>query len=272
MIRIRFHLYKITFIIVLIFCSTLSNAQVIIGANGVGMGQATVALPDNTWAIFTNPALIREDNISLGFYSLRNYGVSELTDIAAVGAYPTKFGLTAFAFHRYGDNLFNETRIRLAYANKWKDLRFGIALNYNSIIFGGPYGSGSALGMDVGLAAQLSEDLWLGARGTNINRPSYNGINEDLPRELAIGLSYRLEEIALFSFDVVKDVRFEKSFRGGVEMKIVENLKGRVGISSQPNTYSFGLGYGQERWEINIAFQRHELLGVSPGLDLNFFF
>ncbi len=272
MIRIRFHLYKITFVLLLIFCSNPSNAQVIIGANGVGMGQATTALTENTWATFANPALIRDDKISLGFYSLRNYGFSELTDIAAVGSYPTKYGVAAFGFHRYGDNVFNETRIRLAYANNWKDLRFGLALNYNSISFGGPYGSGGALGVDLGLATQLTEGLWLGAHSTNINRPSYNGIDEDLARELSIGLSYRLEEIALFSFDMVKDVRFEKSFRGGVEMKIIENLKGRVGISSQPNTYSLGLGYGQSKWEINIAFQRHELLGISPGLDLNFFF
>lgn len=272
MIRIRFHLNKITFLF-LIFCSSnVVIAQVNMGANGLGIGQATTALKDNTWSLFSNPALMRNDKIAVGFYSLRNYGFAEITDVAATGSYPTKFGVAAVGFHRYGDDLFNETRVRLGYSNSWKELSFGVALNYNSISFGGPYGSGGALGVDVGLAAKLVDGLWLGAKGMNVNRPSYKGIDEDLPRELAIGLSYQLAEMALFSLDVVKDVRHEKSIRGGVEMKVIGDLKGRIGITSAPNTYSFGLGYGEERWGINIAIQRHELLGISPGLDLNLYF
>src|SRR5690554_552122 len=256
MIRIRFHLNKITFLF-LIFCSSnVAIAQVNMGASGLGIGQATTALKDNTWSLFSNPALMRNDKIAVGFYSLRNYGFSKLTDVAAVGSYPSKFGVAAVGFHRYGDNLFNETRVRVGYSNRWKELRVGVALNYNSISFGAPYGSGGALGVDIGLAARLVEGLWLGARGTNINRPSYKGIDQDLPVELAIGLTYQLAEMALFSFDIIKDVSFEESFRGGVEMKIIEDLKGRIGITTAPNTYSFGFGYGKESWGINLAIQR----------------
>lgn len=274
MILNRIQLSKITCLLLIIFglSTGFVAAQVNMGANSIGLGQATTALKDNNWSMFSNPALLRNDKVTIGFYSLRNYGFSDLTDVAATVSYPTKLGVAAMGLHRYGDNLYNETRIRLGYANNWKNLYAGVVLNYNSITFGGPYGSGNALGVDVGLAAQLIDNLWLGARGTNINRPQYKGISEDLPRELAIGLSYQLAEIALFTFDVVKDVRFEKSLRGGVEIKIIEDLKGRLGISTEPNTYSFGLGYEMSMFEVNLAVQRHYLLGLSPGLDLNIYF
>ncbi len=274
MILNRIQISKITCLLLIIFglSSNILVAQVNMGANGMGLGQATTALKNNNWGIFSNPALLRNDKAIISFYSLRNYEVYELTDVAASASYPTKFGVAALGFHRYGDNLYNETRVRLGYANNWRNLYFGAILNYNSITFGGPYGSGSALGVDLGLAAELIDGLWLGARGTNINRPQYKGIDEDLLREMAIGLSYQLADIALFTFDIVKDVRFEKSLRGGVEIKIIEDLKGRVGITTEPNSYSFGLGYDKPRWGVNLAVQRHYVLGLSPGFDLNLYF
>lgn len=274
MIRIRIYLYKITFLTLLILGSKPVYAQVPMGADALALGYATTALQDNSWAIFSNPANLNANSRSLSFYSIRNYGFAELTDIAASGSIPTSFGITGFGFHRYGGDLFNETRVRLGYANTWNSLKFGAVLNYNHISQASPYGSGGALGLDVGIAARIASGFWLGAKATNLNQPSYDFAAEDesLSRELSFGLSYNLDQNALFLFDVVKDVRFPVAYRGGIELKVIENLKGRIGVSTEPNTYSFGIGYGLELWEVNIAFQRHETIGYSPGIDLNFFF
>ncbi|MEP1151823.1 MAG: hypothetical protein ABJH08_08860 [Balneola sp.] len=274
MIRIRTYLYKITFVLILICAPKDGVAQLTMGADGLALGQATTALQNNSWAVFSNPATINAQKKSLSFFSLRNYGFTELTDIAAAGSIPTSFGVAAFGFHRYGGDLFNETRIRVGYSNSITNLKFGAVLNYNHISQASQYGSGGAIGVDVGLAAKLTDGLWLGAKTTNLNQPSYDfaAEEESLSRELSIGLSYDLDQNALFLFDVVKDVRFPVAYRGGVEVKIIENLKGRVGATTEPNTYSFGIGYGSTLWEANIAFQRHETIGFSPGIDLNFFF
>jgi hypothetical protein len=151
-------------------------------------------------------------------------------------------------------------------------LHFGLAGNYNHISFGEDYGSGGAIGVDIGVAAEITSNLWIGAKTININRASYKGIREDLPRETAIGFSYALNELALFAFDVVKDVSFPVAYRGGVEIKVIDNLKGRVGITTAPSTYSLGFGYGREQWDINFAVQKHEVLGFSPGLDFMIYF
>ena len=274
MIRIRTYLYKITFVLIFISGSEIVLAQFTMGADGLALGQATTALQDNNWGIFSNPATINSDKKSASFFSLRNYGFTELTDIAAAGSIPVSYGVAAFGFHRYGGDLFNETRIRLGYANSWNDLKVGAVLNYNHISQASPYGSGGALGLDIGIAARLTEGLWLGAKTTNINQPGYDfaANEESLSRELSLGLSYDLDQNALFLFDIVKDVRFPVAYRGGLEVKMVENLKGRVGVTTEPNTYSFGVGYESSLWEANLVFQRHETLGFSPGIGLNFFF
>ncbi|MFP8489060.1 hypothetical protein ACKGJO_08145 [Gracilimonas sp. Q87] len=268
MIRIQDILYKITFGIILVLFSVPVHGQIIMGAKGLGMGQATMGVHDYQWAIFANPAMMSKRQTTVGFYGLRNYGFTELTDMAAAATVPTKFGVAGFGFHRYGDDLYNEMRVRVAYKNEWQLLHFAITGNYNHISFGGNYGSGGALGVDVGIAAELTEDLWIGARSTNVNKPKYPDINEELPRDIIIGFTYSFNEIALFAFDVAKDVRFPVSYRGGIEVHIFEGLLGRVGVTTEPLSYSGGFGYGQEMWGINFAVQKHELLGFSPGLDI----
>ncbi|MEQ8523456.1 hypothetical protein [Gracilimonas sp.] len=272
MIRIRHVLNKFSLGIILGLISIPVYGQLSMGARGLGMGQANLALPQYDWALFSNPALLNNEDISVGFYGLRNYGFAELTDMSAIASVPTRLGVTSVGFHRYGANLFNETRLRLGYKNDWRMLHFGIVGNYSHISFGGDYGSGGAIGIDVGVAAKVSNNLWVGAKTVNINRSSYRGINEDLPRETGIGFSYELNELALFAFDVVKDVNFPVAYRSGIEIKVIENLKGRVGITTEPLTYSLGFGYGREQWDVNFAVQKHELLGFSPGLDFMIYF
>lgn len=274
MIRIQRLLYKISLVLIFGLISLPAYPQLIMGAEGLGMGQATTALPGYDWSLFSNPALLNNDDTAVGFYGLRNYGFAEITDMSAMGSIPTKYGVAALGFHRYGDNLFNETRIRMGYKNEWRMLHFGVVANYNHIFFGADYGSGGALGLDVGIAAEITDDLWVGARSTNVNRPEYKyqTMDEYLPRDISIGLSYGLNELAVFAFDMVKDVRFPVSYRGGLEISVIENLKGRVGVTTEPLTYSLGFGYGMDRWDINFAVQKHELLGFSPGIDFMLYF
>ncbi len=272
MIRIHIVLYKICLLLFFGVICLPAQAQLTMGARSLGMGQANTGIPDYHWSLFTNPALVSNEDIAIGFYGLRNYGFSELMDMSAMGSLPTKFGVASVGFHQYGYHLFNETRIRLGYKNEWRMLHFGVAGNYNHISFGGDYGSGGAFGIDVGIAAKVANGLWIGAKSTNIDRPKYDGIQEYLYRDIALGFSYNLNDRALFAFDAVKDVRFPVSYRGGLEINVIEDLMGRIGISTKPLTYSLGFGYGKKSWDVNFAVQKHYVLGFSPGLDFMLFF
>ena len=250
-------------------------SQAVLGARPVSLGQATTALPESAWAVFENPAMISANQHTVSFFGIRYYGLPELSDVAAVITYPTNFGVIGGGAHRYGNDVFSESRIRLTYKNSYQNFHYGFALNYNHVAQGGGYGSFGALGIDVGIAALIIDNLWIGAKATNINQGKYgeaNDIVEEVPQNLSIGFSYRLSGVALFTTDVIKDVSFPIAYRAGVEIDIVENFKARAGITTAPQTFSGGFGYNARQWGVNLVVQRHEetALGYSPGLDFNF--
>lgn len=255
------------FLIALLSVSTVQS-QFSMGATSMSMGQTGVAVPDQSWSLFSNSALLQTDGNSVSFYGFQYVGISEITDVAATGIYQTSFGTFGAGLHRYGFNLFNENRIRIAYKNNLGNFHYGTVVNYNHVFQGADYGSAGAFGIDVGLATQLLPDFWFGARATNINQPTYGSSDEELPRDLAVGISYRLSGSTLFTSEIVKDIRFPLSFRGGVEFEVIDNLFARSGISNNPQTYSAGFGYQTHRIHVNIAVQQHIPLGLSPGIDL----
>lgn len=246
------------------------RGQTVIGARELSMGSASTALQQSRWAMFSNPALMSRDERSASFFGVRYFGFSEITDMAFSLSYPTKIGVLGAGAHRYGFELYNESRIRLGYKNSILGFHYGFILNYSHVAQDITGGSAGALGVDLGIAAPILPTLWFGAKATNVNQPEYGSLNnEKLPRDLSIGLYYRLSEVALFSADLYKDVQFPLSYRGGVEVTVIGALVGRAGITTEPRTFSAGFGYEGAFWSANVAVQRHKerVLGYSPALD-----
>lgn len=246
------------------------RAQAVLGARELAVGQATTALPHSPWAIFANPAMMLEKKTTVSFFGVRYFGLAEITDLAVSLIYPTKIGVLAAGAHRYGNDLFNENRLRTGYKNSIRGFHYGLILNYSHVVQGGGYGSAGALGIDIGIAASILPALWIAAKAVNINQPTYGSRNDEaLPRNLSVGFSYRLSDIALFSTELFKDVRFPMAYRGGAEVNIIGGLMGRAGITTAPRTFSAGFGYLGSSWSANVAVQRHEnsVLGYSPAID-----
>lgn len=278
MIRKLTHSHRKLFVFLgIIFClritfPAVTVAQAIMGARELSLGQATTVLSNTRWAVFSNPAMMSAGERSASFYAVRYFGLTEISDIAVALNYPTHIGVIGAGAHRYGFDLFNKSRFRLGYKNSFKGFHFGVVVNYSHVSQGGGYGSAGAVGIDVGLAALVVSGLWIGAKATNINQPKYGSLNDEkLPRDLSIGLCYQLSDVALFTTDVVKDVDFPISYRGGIEVKVIGNLVGRAGITTKPQTFSAGFGYRGSFWDANVAVQRHEnhILGYSPAIDFN---
>lgn len=251
------------------------------GAASIGMGMTGVSGSDPGWAVFNNPALMSTDENTVSFYGMRYAGFSELTDMAAAITLYTSHGTFGAGAHRYGFELFSENRFLLGWKYTIERLHIGTVLTYHHIHQGGGYGSAGALGVDIGLMAEIATVLRFGARATNINQPAYgssgngngNGLpGEYLPRELAAGLTYSASEALKISAELVKDVKFPLSFRSGVQIGLIPALHLRGGFTTRPGTWSTGLGYAFSRFSVNIAMQQHEVLGLSPGMDLSVIF
>lgn len=242
-------------------------AQAAVGARSLAMGQTATAQAYDNWAIFGNPSLMKTDIYTFSFYGMRYAGFTELTDLAAAITLNTGFGIIGAGLHRYGFELFNESRFRLGYSSNLERFYYGLAVNYNHISQGGNYGSAGAIGLDIGLNAELGSRLILAAKTTNLNRPTYADSDEELYRDLAVGLSYHIDRQFNMIIELVKDVRFPISIRSGIEVFLIPSLCMRAGITFEPVTWSLGIGFKTEVISVNIAIQHHDVLGLSPGLD-----
>ncbi len=248
--------------------SGMAYGQNSMGAKLVSMGQAGVALPNSEWSLFSNSALLSTNQNSASFYRFRYVGISEITDLAAVLNFQTRLATVGFGIHRYGFNLFSENRVIIGFKKSFGTFHAGISTSYYHVSQGGGYGSAGAVGFDIGVAAELADGLWIGARATNVNYPTYGKTDETVPRDLSLGFSYRLAENTVLSMEAMKDVMFPLSLRSGIQIELIPSLFARAGFTSNPETYSFGFGYAPDRWSINIGLQQHNPLGLSPAIDL----
>jgi hypothetical protein len=249
--------------------TSVTKGQAVLGARDVSMGGAVTALHNDQWAVFENPAMLSDSNRSISFYTMRYYGLKELTDYAVNMTFPTKIGVVGAGGHTYGSRLYRKSRFRLALMEKIQGIRLGISLNYTDINLATPYGSSGALGLNLGLGAQLIEGLWLGAKAMNINDPHYQNDPVPLPRSLSAGISYNLANNVLITSEVYKDVDFPVSFRGGLEIKVMRFLQMRAGVTTEPVTFALGVGIHNRKWNVNFVTQNHQVLGWSPGIDFS---
>jgi len=271
----KYHIKRYPFVLIVLLLAGMvnhSHAQLILGARGTSMGQAVTALPSETWNVFANPALLPESGRSVSFYGIRYYNLAELTDVALAGHYTHSIGSFGIGMHTFGDDLYRESRFRVGYSRGFQGFRAGIVVNYAHISIDGVYGSAGTLVFDAGVAYELVNGLWFGSRATNLSRSRIGRAKEELPRELALGLSYQLNDRGMLSTDLVKDSRFPLSYRGGLEVRIIDQLYMRGGITTEPLTYSAGLGYKQPSWKVNIVAQQHYVMGWNPGFDFHIHF
>lgn len=247
-----------------------ANAQSFtMGSRDVALGQAVTALPDDQWAPFHNPALMPEQNHA-SFFGIRYFGFSELTDMAVSSSYNSNIGTFGVGMFTYGDDRFRESQYRVAYAEELYNIRMGASVNLYHMSFTGRFGSALAPTLDLGVAVDITEELLLGARTSNLTRTTIGADEEDLPADLAIGLSYLLMDQALFVTELYKDVDHDLSFRTGLEVELVDILYLRGGLThDHPQTFTFGVGVIQDRWKANVAVEQHQQLGMSPGIDFS---
>ncbi|TVQ90189.1 MAG: hypothetical protein EA393_06355, partial [Bacteroidetes bacterium] len=111
------HLLLLTFLLVsTINFSHAANDNYPFGGRAAGMGNAAVTLYD-FWAISHNQAgLAKMQNIAAGVYFENRFLIEELNFGAGAVVYPTPSGVLGFNFTYFGFELYNESKLGLAYA------------------------------------------------------------------------------------------------------------------------------------------------------------
>lgn len=241
------------------------------GARPYALGGAYVAIADNAWAIFYNPAgfaRLSHNEISV-FYLPQQFGLKELSTTAIAGNYYSNAGTFGFGVRRFGFNLYNEITASLSYASMFLGVCAGVNLNYYSLTISN-YGSDAAIGVDVGIIFPLVRGLDFGICAKNLNMPTIGKGREKLPQIFSTGVSYSPVENLVVGADYRKEIAFEGSQRFGVEYKVFEFASLRVGAANNPPTYTAGIGVEYEFIQIDYSFFKHQELGISHTFSVSF--
>jgi competence ComEA-like helix-hairpin-helix protein len=247
------------------FEQTATDARII------GMGGAGVALGDYLSAGMENPALPCFATVqTAGSGTAMPFGMTDLTAASAQAGYQKdKLGLAA-GFGTMGSALYRENVIRTVVSFRpFKQAGFGLGLcGYNLSIQ--RYGSANALGVDLGIIGSPLENLTIGAVAKNINRPRIGSTDEEISQWLDWGVSYVLLNQLTYAFQVQSQRGYNSQLRFGQEYRHNRHLALRTGLSSQPSSFSFGLGLFVKKIRLDYAVKTHSSLGLGHCLTVSY--
>src|SRR3989304_5286121 len=216
---------------------TKSIAQFNPGAKQISMSNSDVALSNDVFSLFNNPAGLSQMNWrELGiYYSPSPFGFSELANGFFAYHEPFDFGSIGLGAMTYGFELYRENKIAIGFSYLTQNFRLGFSVQ-------------------------------------NLNRASFGNEKDNIPMVFNTGFSYEVMEELTFNLAVEKDIRYNYSLRGGIEYNLLEYISLRSGFSNEPSRYSAGIGINYSYFSLDYAFFTHMDLGLThqAGLVISF--
>ncbi len=252
-----------------------------IGARSAALANSSVMLSD-IWSAHHNQAgLAGIEGISGGIYYENRFLVAEMGLKAGVIVFPVNLaGKSVFAlsFSYFGYSMYNDMKIGLAYAKKLGEkYSVGIQFDYLRTSIGEDHGNKGTVAVEVGLQAELIDNLDIGVHIFNPTRAKVVEYKiqdvvttERIPTILRFGLSYTFSEKVILTAEAEKDVYTKPSFKVGIEYRAIEQLYLRGGVSSHPVSSSFGFGLYLGTFTLDFAATKHQILGYTPQISLSY--
>lgn len=241
------------------------------GARGAAMGDAAVTFSDINSAFSNQAGLAFLEGISFSLGADRRFLTSEISSYSLAFAYPMKkAGTVGLAMNYYGFSGYNEQRIGLSYARKLSE-KVSLGAQFDYLGFSIPeYGNKSIFTFELGVQAQLIENLTIGAHIFNPIRQEVVP-DEKVPTVFRLGAAYTPNQQLVISGELEKDIDFKMQFKAGLEYYIIDILALRAGISTNPTANSFGLGLKLKNgFKMDLATNYHYVLGFTPAISLSY--
>lgn len=266
---------KLTHTIIIFWVLTLSAySQYNPGAKQISLSNSDVALSNDVFSLFNNPAGLSQMNWrEVGiYYSPAPFGLTELANGYVAYHEPTNIGSFAIGGMSYGFELYHESKISLGYSFNYQNTFFaGLAFNYQTVSIKN-YGSSGAFFINAGGLAYLTNSLRFGFVIQNLNRATYGKDDNQIPIIFNSGLSYSVDEDIIVNFSIEKDIEYKASLQFGIEYDIIEYLSLRTGFSNEPSRYSAGIGINYSLFSFDYAIFTHNDLGLThqAGIIISF--
>lgn len=252
--------------------ATAAFENVDISPRARAMGDAAVAVADDAFAPYFNPAgMAGLKGSTLGNSYVRPYSLDFTDQLYFGGAFELGprygalgFGLRRFATEYQDVELQTETTWTLAHGIRlFEDVHttidFGTALNLYQLEFGETIGGldpgdDVVAGLDLGLMVQLHSRTRLGASVKNVNNPQIGLDNEELPRRINAGVAYQPYADVTTTFEIESALGYDTQYHGGIEFLILDVLALRTGVMTNPGKLTAGFGYTFEGLAVNYGF------------------
>ena len=191
-----------------------------------------------------------------------------------LGTCAPKNGCFGISYSNYGNEFLQFHSTGFGYSMALNDqLSGGLKINYHYINAGSTYLNKSAISADLGVAAQLNDELKIGVQIINPTLSELDDYdNERIPTAMQIAIGYNLSDEVAAHFAVNKDIIYPASFLAAIEYKPNKSIVFRGGIGTNPSLASFGIGTYFKKFTIDIAAQYHQILGFSPEISLTYSF
>lgn len=228
----------------------------------MAMGQTASCLED-TWSAVNNPgglSGIVKPSFAVGVE--RSPALPGANRMAAVFALPLSFGTSALAISRFGDALYSEQLVSMAFANRLGLASLGARISYLEYQAEG-FGSKGLFSLAFGGIARLTPGFSVGAQIINLNQPTLSAAdNEQLPADITIGAAYKPDKQFMLSAEIEKGATVGPLLRAGMEYQPNATFSFRSGFSFHPKAAFVGIGVSPGKWHFGYGYE-HLLL--APG-------
>ncbi len=251
-------------------------------ARATGMSNSFVAVANDVWAAYYNPAgLSNIDNYQTGISYQKPFSLSFFQSIFASAVIPIskEYGSVGIAVESFGvkykGNTLNQEYVAALSHGFFllNDIHTSLSIGYNlkyyhmdlgESIGGIDLGSGGTFGLDLGIQASIYNRTYLGMYVYNLNSPTL-GVNtaHELPRRIVIGAAYMPYTGLTTAISMNKALGFDTQFEGGFEFELLEMLALRFGASTNPNRFTAGLGIEFEALQFDYGFRSHPVLSET---------
>jgi hypothetical protein len=208
-----------------------------------------------------------------GLFTEQRFLLKDLNFSAMVIALPWKHAGVGFQLTHFGNEVYNESQVGIAYARKLGALcDIGLQFDYFHIGLSG-YGSFSAITFEAGVVFHPAENIHF---GMHLYNPAGGMIGKSGREKLAyvysVGIGYEASEQVLISAEIIKEENKPVSVNAGINYMMGKQLFLELGIATAVSSPFAGMGLGWGRLRIAVTVSYRTQLGFNPCLLLLYSF
>ncbi len=243
-----------------------------VGGRAGAMGGVSVALTD-FWSAVDNVAALQDvGGPAVGAALKQTFMMDRLSYKTVAFSVPvSKVGAFAMRYTHFGKAIYSEQRLSAAYSQRLgSHVAVGAELCYlycgtNDIY----YNNYHRITFAVASQMYITPDFTIGFHVFNPFAVALNAnYNLPIPSVVRLGMAYSITPDLMASVELEKNIYMRCSIRSGLEYIFLNSFYARLGFSTAPLIYTFGVGVERGRWSADIGTQVHNALGVSPMLSV----